>query len=163
MKIVTVILVILVVLFLGFWGFGVLQPREYVHTGSKDMPLSVIQTWFKLTDINSYAEWHPDIEKVVWENDLYGLGAEYTDHFKSGDRIRLRNTEYLPFKRFVSTIADEELPFSASWTFELEKIESGTRLTITEHSEITSPFIRALYAMMKPDTNSVDKFLTYFR
>jgi hypothetical protein len=139
-----------------------MQPQTYTETASADFALSPLQVWFKLQDHEAMGEWHPDIDSVRWVNDKYGLGAEYIDYFTTGDSMRLRTTEYVPFTRFVSTIVDEDLPFSGGWTFELEKIPAGTRLTITENSEIPGAFFRALYTVMKPDTSSVEKFLAYF-
>lgn len=47
-----------------------------------------------------------------------------------------------PPRLLVTRIADSDLPFGGSWTFELEPEGAATRLTITENGEVYNPFFR---------------------
>ncbi|MBU1637638.1 SRPBCC family protein [bacterium] len=162
MKIITIIIAVLVLAIGGFWLYGSLQPVAYSKTASKDLNMTPLETWFKLHDYEAMGSWHPDIDSVVWANDKYGLNAEYIYYFVSGDSLRIRTTDYEPFTYFATTITDTTLPFSGNWTYELEEIPGGTRLTVTENSEIHGAFIRAIYNLVQSDTSTAEKFLTYF-
>jgi hypothetical protein len=52
--------------------------------------------------------------------------------------------EQAPPRRLVTRVADPELPYGGTWTFELEPEESGTRLTITERGQIHNPIFRVI-------------------
>ena len=49
-----------------------------------------------------------------------------------------------PLVRKVTRVADPELPYGGTWTFELEPEGSGTRLTITERGQIHNPIFRVI-------------------
>ena len=46
--------------------------------------------------------------------------------------------------RVVTRIADPNLPFGGTWTFELTPEGGGTRVTITERGYVTNPIFRAV-------------------
>ena len=46
--------------------------------------------------------------------------------------------------RVVTRIADPNLPFGGTWTFELTPEAAGTRVTITERGYVTNPIFRAI-------------------
>lgn len=52
--------------------------------------------------------------------------------------------EQAPPRRLVTRVADPELPYGGTWTFELEPDGSGTRLTITERGQIHNPIFRVI-------------------
>lgn len=50
--------------------------------------------------------------------------------------ISYRVTESVPPRRLVTRIAEHNLQFSGTWTYELGPDGPGTRLTITERGEV---------------------------
>jgi hypothetical protein len=56
----------------------------------------------------------------------------------------MEHVERQPPRRLVTRIADADLPFGGTWTFELAPEEGGTRVTITERGEIRNPIFRAV-------------------
>lgn len=52
--------------------------------------------------------------------------------------------EQVPPRRLVTRVADPDLPYGGTWTFELAPEAPGTRLTITERGQVHNPIFRVL-------------------
>jgi hypothetical protein len=59
-----------------------------------------------------------------------------------GGTIAYEVVEGDPERRLVTRIADPDLAFGGTWTYELAPEDGGTRLSITEHGEIYNPLFR---------------------
>jgi hypothetical protein len=57
----------------------------------------------------------------------------------------------------ISRIIDDKLPFGGRWYYELEPIDSGTRLTITEAGFVKLPMFR-IFTTLAPNATKT-KFL----
>ena len=71
-----------------------------------------------------------------------GTALTWREFYNDGSDLGFERTRMEAPQIFVSRIADEDLPYGGTWTFELEPTEDGTRLTITEHGEIYSAYFR---------------------
>jgi hypothetical protein len=60
------------------------------------------------------------------------------------DDVPIAIVEQRPPDRLVTRIADPDLPFGGTWTFELTPEGSGTRLTITERGYVSNPIFRVI-------------------
>ncbi len=58
--------------------------------------------------------------------------------------MTLETLEAVPPTRLVQRIADPDLPFSGSWTYEIEPVTGGATLTITENGEVHNPIFRLM-------------------
>jgi hypothetical protein len=67
--------------------------------------------------------------------------------------------EDLPPVRLVTRIADKNLPYGGSWTFELAPEGTGTRVTITENGEVYNPLFRFLSRFVFGHTATMDEYL----
>jgi hypothetical protein len=56
--------------------------------------------------------------------------------------MTLRSTAFEPPRRLVTRIADEDLPFGGTWTYELEPLGASTRVILTENGEVYNPIFR---------------------
>ena len=65
-----------------------------------------------------------------------------------------------PAKRLISRIADKSLPYSGSWTYDLEPVPEGTRVTITENGEVPNPIFRFLSKYVFGHTKTMETYLT---
>ena len=65
-----------------------------------------------------------------------------------------------PAKRLISRIADKSLPYSGSWTYDLEPVAEGTRVTITENGEVPNPIFRFLSKYVFGHTKTMETYLT---
>ncbi|HSR42141.1 MAG TPA: SRPBCC family protein, partial [Longimicrobiales bacterium] len=62
--------------------------------------------------------------------------------------------------RLVTRIADEDLPFGGTWTYELEPTGDGrTRVTITEDGEVYNPVFRFMARFVFGHTATMDTYL----
>ena len=73
--------------------------------------------------------------------------------------ITYEMTEFDSLNRMVTTIADENLPFSGTWTYELISTEDGTMLTVTEDGEIYNPFFRFMSRFIFGYHATMEKYL----
>jgi hypothetical protein len=76
------------------------------------------------------------------------------------ERVTFEIVERRSPDRLVTRIADPDLPFSGTWTFELAPEGPGTRVTITERGEIYNPVFRALARFAFGYTASMDACLS---
>ena len=49
-----------------------------------------------------------------------------------------------PPRKMVTRIADPNLPFGGTWTYQIEETSKGSRITITENGEIYNPIFRTV-------------------
>jgi len=69
-------------------------------------------------------------------------------------------TESIPPKRLVSRIADTNLPFGGSWTYEItDDIADRTVLTITEDGDVYNPIFRFASRFVMGQTATIDRYL----
>jgi hypothetical protein len=67
--------------------------------------------------------------------------------------------EAAPPRRLVTRVADPDLPYGGTWTFELAPEGSGTRLTITERGEVDNPIFRVLARFVFGHAATMDAYL----
>ena len=67
--------------------------------------------------------------------------------------------EDVPAQRLVARIADKSLPYSGSWTYLLESVPDGTRVTITENGAVPNPIFRFLSKYVFGHTKTMDDYL----
>jgi hypothetical protein len=63
----------------------------------------------------------------------------------------------------VVRIADPDLPFGGTWTYELKQEESGTRVTITERGEVYNPIFRFMSRFVFSHTATLERYLAALR
>lgn len=65
-----------------------------------------------------------------------------------------------PPRRLISRVADKSLPYSGSWTYDLEQVPEGTRVTITENGEVPNPIFRFLSKYVFGHTSTMETYLS---
>jgi uncharacterized protein YndB with AHSA1/START domain len=73
--------------------------------------------------------------------------------------ITFERVEIEPPTRLVTRIADPDLPFGGTWTFDLVEEGEGTRLTITEHGEVHNPVFRFMSRYVFGHAATIEQFL----
>lgn len=61
-----------------------------------------------------------------------------------------------PPRRMVSRIADKDLPFGGSWTYEIEPLADGAALRVTERGEVYNPIFRFVSRFIMGHTKSIE-------
>lgn len=64
-----------------------------------------------------------------------------------------------PPNRIVTKIADENLPFGGTWTYEILAEPSGSRVRITEQGEIKNVIFRLLARFVFGYTTTMEAYL----
>jgi uncharacterized protein YndB with AHSA1/START domain len=109
---------------------GALLPRG--HTASKstviNKPPEVL--WQAMTDSAAFPQWRSDVTKVEILPDRNGHKV-WCEDGKNG-KMTLETIESDPPILLVLKIADPDLPFGGTWTYKLEPVAAGCRVTITE-------------------------------
>jgi len=117
---------------------GILIPRTHVASSSLRLPQPADTVWAMVRNVESYPDWWSYAEAV-------STGAEgmtYTLLDRHGQRITYEVVLSDPPRRFEMRIADEDLPFGGSWTYEVEADGAGSRVTITENGVVKNPLFR---------------------
>jgi hypothetical protein len=67
--------------------------------------------------------------------------------------------ESTPPQRLVVRIADPDLPFGGTWTYELTSQGTGTGLVITERGEVYNPIVRFVARFVFSHIATIRKYL----
>jgi uncharacterized protein YndB with AHSA1/START domain len=142
-------------------AIGLLLPREHVASRSAVVPAPPDAVFALVADPGASAAWRPSLSRLDVLPPLEGR-VRWVE-VRGGDRITFEIVERRPPERLVTRIADPDLPFGGTWTFELAPEGSGTRVTITERGEIDNPVFRALARFVFGYTGSIDTYLDELR
>jgi uncharacterized protein YndB with AHSA1/START domain len=115
-------------------------PRSHRASRDQVMAANPELIWAAITDVEAFPSWRTDVKTVrrlpdrdgrrSWVED--GGSGKITFVVERADAPRL----------LVTRIADPDLPFGGTWTYEITPAAQGSRLTITEDGEIYNPFFR---------------------
>ena len=140
MRWVLAIVGVLVVVVLVVAIVGWLLPQSHVASMSARYGAAPAAVWATLTDVQAFPQWRKEVTRIEMLPDENGQRGwrEHANH----DVITYRVVESDAPRRLVARIADKNLPYGGTWTYELAPADSGTRLTITERGEIYNPIFR---------------------
>lgn len=96
--------------------------------------------WAAVTGVEAFPSWRSDVSKVQRLPDRDGRPA-WVEEGSSG-KITLAVERWEPPRILVVRIADPDLPFGGTWTYEITPAAEGSRLRITEDGEIYNPLFR---------------------
>lgn len=122
---------------IGIWG----SRLPVAHTARRSIQLQQppAKVWSMLTDYANQPAWRTELTAV--EHVAGSIPDTWTE-VTGNERIPYATTESDAPRRLVRTIADRTLPYGGRWVYELEPVEGGTRLTITEEGEVYNPVFR---------------------
>jgi uncharacterized protein YndB with AHSA1/START domain len=140
---------------------GSLMPKG--HTASRT---TVIKTppevlWQTMTDCAAFPQWRTDVKTVEVLPDRDGHRV-WRENGKNG-KMTLETIEASPPLRLVLRIADKDLPFGGTWTYELQASGGGSRVTITENGEVYNPIFRFMSRFVFGHTATMDAFITHLQ
>jgi uncharacterized protein YndB with AHSA1/START domain len=134
-----VLVVILLIIFCVAYVMGSRLPNDHTASASVVLPASQERVWTLITDVKSQPSWRSDLKSIEpWQGD--STGTCWVE-VQSGMKMPLCVEVTEPLKTRVVRIADKDLPFGGTWTYELEPSGADqTKLTITERGT-TGPAI----------------------
>lgn len=98
------------------------------------------KVWQVVTQMSDAPNWRSRLRQVERLPDHDGKQV-WVEVSRFG-RMPLVFEEMQPPHRLVMRIADDSLPFGGTWTYEVEALEGGCTLTITEDGIVRKPFFR---------------------
>jgi hypothetical protein len=107
-------------------------------SGTFSVPAEVI--WATITNVEGFPSWRAGMTRVERLPDRGGLPV-WVEHGRSG-RLTLAMERADAPLLLVTRIADPNLPFGGTWTYEVTRTPEGCRLAITEDGEIYNPVFR---------------------
>lgn len=137
---------------------GSLMPKG--HTASRTAVINKPQDllWQAITDCAAFPQWRTDVTNVEVLADRDGRKV-WREDGKNG-KITLETIEAIAPSRLVLRIADPDLPFGGTWTYDLGPAPGGSRITITEDGEVYNPIFRFIGRVFFSQTATIDTYLT---
>jgi hypothetical protein len=157
MKMVLWALLVLVSLLVLITVIGWLLPRDHVATRIGRYRQSPEAIWKAITDVDAMPSWREGLKSVEHLPDSNGLPVHL--EITSDGKIPFETVEMTPPRKLVTRIADPNLPYGGTWTFEIAPVADGATLRITENGYVTNPFFRFLSRFVFSQTSTMETYL----
>ncbi len=140
------------------FGVGSLLPRAHSVSRMAHFNRSPREIWMVISDFSEQAAWRSDVRRVELLAGHAGreVWREIDKHGKSMD---METVELVPPRRLARRIANDNLPFSGTWTMEVAEFGEVTALTVTEDGEIDNPGLRFISRFIMGQTTTIDLYL----
>ncbi len=123
-------------------GLGAATPRGHTASSAADYHQPADSLYAAIADLEHAPRWRSDLTGTRRLPDREGH-AVWEQQAKDGAwQIEIR--EARPPSRFVSAVADTSHGFGGTWTFVVEPLPNGARVTVTEVGTIDNPMVRLL-------------------
>jgi hypothetical protein len=139
-------------------GVGFLLPAEHTASESREVAGPPHEVWAVLSLVQGYPDWRHDVRSV----DILARGQRGPTRWRetgASGVITYRLEASEPPGRRVVRIDDPDLPFGGRWIYELEPVDGGTRVTITEEGEVRNPVFRLISRFVIGHDASIDALL----
>ena len=138
------------------WCAGLILPRDHVAARSAHLDQPPAAVWALISDYAGYGSWAPEVTSVRRLPDRNGHPVWSLE----GDWAMPLEIEVLdPPRRLVARIADPNLPFGGTWTWEVAPDSTGTMITCTERGHIKPALLRTLTRFVFGYTSTIDAYL----
>lgn len=98
-------------------------------------------------------EWQPEIE---WQDIPSGNGLRRWRENSRHGSVTYEEVEAVPPRLYKVRIADEDLPFGGTWTWEITPTADGSTCRITEDGEVYNPIFRFVGRLMIGYTKTIE-------
>jgi uncharacterized protein YndB with AHSA1/START domain len=113
-----------------------------------------------ITDVSAFPSWRTGVSRVDTLPDENGH-RRWKEVTKNGPPITFMVERTVPDRLLVGRIADTNLPFGGSWTYELAPRAAGqTTLTITEDGEVYNPIFRFVSRFVMGHDATINQYLS---
>jgi uncharacterized protein YndB with AHSA1/START domain len=143
-KLLVAIVGVFVVLVGGAYAWGASLPRDHSASVSRSLPVPPARVYALLTDHAGGVNWRPGLHGVEALPPVDGH-ARWREDSEWGV-MTYEEVEAIPDQLYVARIADTSQGFGGTWTYALEPVDGGTRLTITEDGFVDDPLFRLVSA-----------------
>ena len=153
------LLAALVLLAIVITAIGYMLPQNHVASVNTVVAAAPEVVFARLADPSAYPQWRKDVTRVEMLN---ASPVKWREH-GNDDPITYEVVDSRPSERHVVRIADPDLPFGGTWTYELQPEGTGTRLTITERGEVYNPIFRFMSRFVFSQTATMERFVAALR
>ena len=142
-KILSMILVVITAFGITVLIVGYLSSPTFNDKTSFDLDSPPELVWKELVNIEAVNLKKGDVEsvKVV---DTYGKLIAWQEDLKNGGFRMYRMTNRIEEKNLVIELTDSSYGLTGKWYFVLERLEKGTKVSITEESNLSDSKIRGV-------------------
>ena len=148
--------IVLVFIALGVTAF--LLPAKTEQSRTVEMHQTPEAIFTVLTDVAKMPEWNRSVEKVEMLPPIDGKEA-MRQTFKDGMTMTIVTSENMAPTHLVREMRDTSGPFAGSWTYDIAPTSDGSKVTLTEKSEINHP-LRRLMVRIFGQSKYLDQHLT---
>ena len=145
-------------LVLGPFIAGMFLPKEHVAASSVTLSQPPDSVWAVLRDLGGYPRWWRDIRSSQPDPEA-GDREVWIQTDVQGQELPLEVIQAVPPTLLVTRIADEKLPFSGRWMFEIGQSNGGSRVTVTEEGEVFNPVFRLAAQLFVGHHGTIDRCL----
>ena len=132
---------------------ALLIPKHHTASRSRVVRGSPADVYAIIRNAAAAQQWRKDVQRVEILD-----AAHFREHAKYGT-VTYEIVEDKPGERYVTRIADKNLGYGGSWTFQFAPENGGTRVTITEDGEISNLFFRLMSRFVFGYTSNMEKTL----
>lgn len=157
MKIVLIILAILVGIILLMALVGAILPRTHEATRSAAYKRTPAEVYSVIRDFAAMPSWRSGITGVDLLPPRDGHAC-FREISKNGGMAYIVVEDKAPVK-LVTRIADENLPFGGTWTYEISADPNGSRVRITEKGEVKNVIFRFMARFVFGYTGTMETYL----
>ena len=137
---------------------GMFLPRGHTVTSSVVLAQPIDSVWSVVSDLTSYPSWWRDVKSMERVED--GVGeVSWLQRDAQGQELPIEIVASDPPIQLVTRIANDKLPFGGTWTYSLESVSSGCRVTLTEDGEIFNPVFRVVARYIVGYHGTIDRYL----
>ena len=141
------------------YGIGAMRPKNHSVSRYVEFSKPPEQVWATIVDRLNQPSWRLDVTKVESTASPNGK-PRWKETMSDGMIVTMEERSLEPVRKLIVDIADPDLPFGGTWTYELSPTPKGTRLQITEDGFVTPPIFRFVMIFMDP-ADTMTKYLTF--
>jgi hypothetical protein len=158
MKRVLIVVLIMISFVLAVPMVGLFLPRGHVVARAITLHQSPDTIWRVITDFDAAPAWRPNVTRIERLPAQQGVPI-WREHYQSGDTLTFATLESIAPARLVREIADPDLPFGGRWVYEIAPTDGGSRVTITEHGDVSNPVFRVVSRLLMDQAATIDEYL----
>lgn len=139
------------------WAIGAALPKDHVASRKLRLKQPPEAVWSAITDVDAFTAWRKDVKSIKKLPDENGKPG-WVETMDMGE-VPLRVEEFTPPRKLMTRIADPNLPFGGTWTFEIEPAEGGASLRITEAGEVKPALFRFMSRFLFGQATTIETYL----
>ena len=136
---------------------GYALPKKHVAARAIALPTPPANVFALISDFQAAPAWRSDVRNVELLPPADGH-FRFRETTKNG-ALTMELIESTAPQRMITKIADPNLPFGGTWTFEITPTSEGSNLNITERGEIYNPVFRFVSRFILGYTATPDSYL----